>query len=267
MKYRVEQEGQVSIILRESSLSYPKLLRSLIPEPKSSIHQPEGKSAPIVRFKRVGLSYGVGVEALRDVSFSLERGALAFLTGPSGAGKTSLLKLIYLAARPTRGDISLFGSHIAETPAKALPDLRRRIGVVFQDFRLINHLNTFENVALPHRVAGRARADYAEDVRELLEWVGLGERLDALPPTLSGGEKQRLAIARAVVAQPDLLIADEPTGNVDPDMAKRLMRLFVELNRLGTTVLIATHDLPLARGFGAPVLTLEGGRLSRRRAS
>jgi cell division transport system ATP-binding protein len=218
-------------------------------------------NAPAVRFDGVGMRYGRGPEVLSDLTFELASGSFHFLTGPSGAGKTSLLRLIYLAERPSRGLISMFGRESSMIPRESLPDLRRRIGVVFQDFRLLNHLSVFDNVALPLRVAGESRADYADDVTELLQWVGLGNRMDAFPPTLSGGEQQRAAIARAVISNPELLIADEPTGNVDPEMANRLLRLLVELNRLGTTVLIASHDITLVRSLGAPVLELADGKL------
>src|SRR5580658_446790 len=194
---------------------------------------------PMVRFENVGMRYGSGPEVLRDVTFVLEAGSFTFLTGLSGAGKTTLLKLIYLAEPPSRGLITLFNKDLATAKRRDLPPLRRRIGVVFQDFRLLDHLSAFDNVALPLRLAGKRIDNYAHDVEELLNWVGLGNKLDAKPPTLSGGEQQRVAIARAVVARPDLLLADEPTGNVDPDISLRLVRLFAELNRLGTTVLIA----------------------------
>src|SRR5690606_11455567 len=170
----------------------------------------------MIRFENVGMRYGMGPEVLRDVSFHLAPGSFHFLTGPSGAGKTSLLKLMFMASRPSRGLITMFGRDIATLQRNELPNLRRRVGVVFQEFRLLDHLTTYENVALPLKIQGRAEASYRADVRELLAWVGLGERMQARPPTLSGGEKQRAAIARAVVAQPDLLLADEPTGNVDP---------------------------------------------------
>jgi cell division transport system ATP-binding protein len=214
----------------------------------------------MVRFENVGMRYGTGPEVLRDVSFILEPGSFNFLTGLSGAGKTTLLKLISLAEPPSRGLITLFGTELATARRRDLPPLRRRIGVVFQDFRLLDHLSAFDNVALPLRLARRG-GDYTHDVRELLAWVGLGERLLARPPTLSGGEKQRVAIARAVVARPDLLIADEPTGNVDPEMGARLIRLFGELNRLGTTVLIATHDRSLVEATRAREMRLVEGRL------
>lgn len=217
--------------------------------------------AIMVRFENVGMRYGSGPEVLRDVTFELEGGSFTFLTGLSGAGKTTLLKLIYLAEPPSRGLVTLFGQELATAKRQDLPPLRRRIGVVFQDFRLLNHLSVYDNVALPLRLAGRRDQDYAHDVRELLSWVGLGDRMQAKPPTLSGGEQQRVAIARAVVARPDLLIADEPTGNVDPEMGARLIRLIAELNRLGTTVLIATHDRALIEATRAREMRLVDGRL------
>jgi cell division transport system ATP-binding protein len=215
----------------------------------------------MVRFENVGLRYGTGPEVLRDISFTIEPGSFRFLTGPSGAGKTSLLRLLFLALKPTRGLISLLGRDIATLPRRDLPTLRRRIGVVFQEFRLLDHLTTFENVALPLRVAGERLTRYRDDVMELLHWVGLSEQANAYPPVLSGGEKQRAAIARAVIGKPELLLADEPTGNVDPALALRLMRLLVELNRFGTTVVIATHDTNLISQVDAPVITLERGTL------
>lgn len=215
----------------------------------------------MLSFDNVGMRYGAGPEILRDVTFRLEAGSFTFLTGASGAGKSTLLRLMYLAEPPTRGLITLFGHDLATTKRAAFPALRRRMGVVFQDFRLLDHLSAFDNAALPLRVAGRSPDDYAHDVEELLGWVGLGEKLHAKPPTLSGGEQQRVAIARAVIARPDLLLADEPTGNVDPDIAQRLVRLFAELNRLGTTVLIATHDRSLIERTQAHEIRLVDGRL------
>lgn len=221
----------------------------------------DGDTAPVVRFEGVSMRYGRGPETLSDLKFTLHPGSFHFLTGPSGAGKSSLLKLIYLAHRASRGRVELFGRDISLTRPEDLPFIRRRIGVVFQDFRLLDHLSVFDNAALPLRIAGRKPNTYREDVAELLQWVGLGDRMHALPATLSGGEKQRLAIARAVVDRPDVLLADEPTGNVDPAMSLRLLRLFVELNRLGTTVLIATHDEDLVARANRPTLHLEQGRL------
>ncbi|GAA0582017.1 cell division ATP-binding protein FtsE [Rhizomicrobium electricum] len=213
------------------------------------------------------MRYGAGPEVLRDVTFVLESGSFTFLTGLSGAGKTTLLKLISVAEPPSRGLITLFGHDLATAKRSTLPGLRRRIGVVFQDFRLLDHLSAFDNVALPLRIAGRKESEYARDVEELLVWVGLGDRMNAIPPTLSGGEQQRVAIARAVVAKPDLLVADEPTGNVDPEIGARLIRLFAELNRLGTTVLIATHDRALVESTRAREMRLVDGRLVELRMS
>lgn len=216
----------------------------------------------MVRFENVGLRYGMGPEVLRDISFSIEPQSFQFLTGPSGAGKTTLLRLILLALKPTRGLINLFGHDVAGIDKDTLTALRRRMGVVFQDFRLLEHLTTYENVALPLRVQGREETSYRGEVVELLRWVGLGERMHVMPPVLSGGEKQRAAIARALIAQPQLLLADEPTGNVDPTLARRLLRLFVELNKAGTAIVIATHDIALMDQFDAARrLVLGDGRL------
>ncbi|MBN8840942.1 MAG: cell division ATP-binding protein FtsE [Sphingomonadales bacterium] len=218
--------------------------------------------ANIVQFENVGLRYGTGQETLSDISFTLASGAFYFLTGASGAGKTSLLRLLYLAQRPSRGIIRLFGEDAVTMPRSRLPGFRRRIGVVFQDFRLIPHLSIADNIALPLRVAGVPEADVAGPVSEMLAWVGLGDRGGARPATLSGGEQQRVAIARAVIGRPEILVADEPTGNVDPEMAERLLLLFDSLNRLGTTVLVATHDLHLLnRVSEAQMMRLDRGRL------
>ena len=217
----------------------------------------------MLSFENVGLRYEVGPEVLHDISFQLDPGSFHFLTGRSGAGKTSLLRLMFLGLKPTRGVVRLFGHDLAALPPRDWPSLRRRIGVVFQDFRLIDHLTAFQNVALPLRIAGQAEAEYRADVKELLSWVGLGDRIDATPDSLSGGEKQRVAIARAVVAKPDLLLADEPTGNVDAEIGRRLLYLFAELNRLGTSVVIATHDRSLVELIDAPELRLETGHLLR----
>jgi cell division transport system ATP-binding protein len=215
----------------------------------------------MVRFENVGLRYGLGPEVLRDLTFRIEPHSFQFLTGPSGAGKTSLLRLLFLSLRPTRGLITLFDRDIMTLDKDALSGLRRRIGIVFQDFRLLDHMTTYENVALPLRVLGRDEAGYRREVSELLHWVGLGDRMSALPPVLSGGEKQRAAIARAVIARPQLLLADEPTGNVDPSLGQRLLRLFIELNKSGTSVLIATHDIGLMDQYNARRLVLHDGRM------
>jgi cell division transport system ATP-binding protein len=203
----------------------------------------------------------MGPEILRDISLQIPERSFQFLSGPSGAGKTTLLRLLFLSLKPTRGLITIFGRDRSRIPRSELPLLRRRIGVVFQDFRLLDHMTTYENVALPLRVRGREETSYRTDVTELLKWVGLGERMHVLPPVLSGGEKQRAAIARALIEQPEILLADEPTGNVDPQLARRLLRLFIELNRLGTAVVIATHDLALMDQVDARRLILSGGRL------
>jgi cell division transport system ATP-binding protein len=213
----------------------------------------------IVRFENVGLRYGTGPEVLKDLNLTLETGSFSFLTGASGAGKTSLMRMLFLALKPTRGMITLFGENVGALPRTRLPDLRRRIGVVFQEFRLLDHLTTFENVALPLRIRGQKLNDYRDNVMELLDWVGLDHHANSYPPVLSGGEKQRAAIARAVVSSPELLLADEPTGNVDPALALRLMKLFRQLNQFGTTVLIATHDTHLLQTFDVPVLRLANG--------
>ena len=216
----------------------------------------------MLSFENVGLSYGMGPETLRDLTFSIEPDSFQFLTGPSGAGKTSLLKLILLSLKPTRGEITLFGEDAATLGKSAITQIRRRIGVVFQDFRLLDHLTLYENVALPLRVLGREETGYRAEVFELLRWVGLFDRKFVRPTVLSGGEKQRAAIARALIARPELLIADEPTGNVDPTLARRLLRLFIELHKSGTAVVIATHDLALMEQYdNARRLVLADGRL------
>ena len=215
----------------------------------------------MIRFENVGLRYGMGPEILKDISFHLPERSFQFLSGPSGAGKTSLLRLLFMSLRPTRGLITIFNKDRSRITRRELPLLRRRIGVVFQDFRLLDHMTTFENVALPLRIRGRDEASYRGDVIELLKWVGLGDRMHVLPPVLSGGEKQRAAIARALIEQPEILLADEPTGNVDPPMARRILKLLQELNRFGTAVVIATHDLTLMDQIAARRMILDSGRL------
>jgi cell division transport system ATP-binding protein len=221
---------------------------------------------PMVRFDGVGLSYGSGgnpaaPEVLRDLSFSLADGSFNWLLGASGAGKTSLLRLMYLALRPTCGRLTILGTDIEAAERRHLPRLRRRIGVVFQDFRLLPHLSAFENVALPLRIAGRPEGQIRADAGEMLRWVGLARQAEARPAQLSGGEQQRVAIARAVVGRPNLLLADEPTGNLDDVQAQRLLQLLEELNRLGTTVVVATHNDALVNRHSAPVLRLLRGHL------
>lgn len=215
----------------------------------------------MIEFDDVGLRYGYGPEILKDLTFEISPGSFHFLTGPSGAGKTSLLRLLLLSLKPSRGSIRMFGQDIARLERDRLLQLRRHIGIVFQEFRLLDHLTTFENVALPLKVRGQPEDHYRANVEELLEWVGLGDHMDVHPPLLSGGEKQRAAIARAVIAKPDLLLADEPTGNVDPELSERLLRLFVELNRMGTTIIVATHELGLLKRFSFPRMSLSEGAL------
>jgi len=216
----------------------------------------------VLTFENVGLRYGVGAETLRDINFHVAPRSFQFLTGPSGAGKTSLMRLIIMTLRPTRGLINIFGKDTAALSNEDVAETRRGIGVVFQDFRLLDHLTVYENVALPLRVLGREEWSYRGEVIELLRWVGLGERAHAVPTILSGGEKQRAAIARALISQPKLLLADEPTGNVDPTLARRILRLFIELHKSGTAVIIATHDLTLMDQYEeARRLVLADGRL------
>jgi len=213
----------------------------------------------VIEFTSVGLRYGNGPEILRDLTFNIEPGSFHFLTGPSGSGKTSLLRLLLLSLKPSRGRLTMFGRNVSALDQDSLLEMRRHIGIVFQEFRLLDHLTTFENVALPLRVLGQPESMYRDNVTELLEWVGLGNRMDAHPPLLSGGEKQRAAIARAVIGRPDILLADEPTGNVDPELSLRLVRLFAELNKLGTTIILATHELPLLDAFDFPRMALKDG--------
>ncbi len=217
-------------------------------------------AAATVRLEGVGFGYAQTHRALRDINLTLPAGSFHFLTGPSGAGKSTLLKLLTLAERPVSGRLHLFGQDATTATRRELPGFRRRMGMVFQDFRLLDHLSAFDNVALPLRLTGQK--SYRADVEEILAWVGLGDRMEARPSTLSGGEQQRLAIARAVVTRPDLILADEPTGSVDAVMAERLLKLFQSMNRLGTTVLIASHDQALAERSGATLLRLESGRLT-----
>jgi len=246
------------------------------PAASSTQAAPQAAAETVVEFHDVSLRYeafGVRGEGaaeddddyiLKNLNFSLPAGSFHFLVGPSGAGKTSLMRMIYLAQKPTLGEVSLFGGRVRPHDRAQTAELRRRIGIVFQEFRLLDHMNVFDNAALPLLVQGHSVRKNADDVAELLAWVGLKHRLSAMPHVLSGGEKQRLAIARAVVTRPTLILADEPTGNIDHNMGVRIMRLFIELNRLGATVLIATHDEGLVRASGMPVLELKGGELTRR---
>ena len=216
----------------------------------------------MIKFEHIGLRYGIGPEILSDINFTLEPGSFHFLSGPSGAGKTSLMSLLYLGRFPTRGLITMFGEDIGTLPRESLAALRQKIGVVFQDFRLLNHLSAFDNVALPLRIQGVDEEEIKNNVHELLEWVGLGDLIHTLPNTLSGGEQQRIAIARAVITKPRLLLADEPTGNLDDQIGFRLMGLFEQLNKMGTTIVIATHSEHLMQNFSYPKLLLHDGSLT-----
>ncbi|MEC7463518.1 MAG: cell division ATP-binding protein FtsE [Pseudomonadota bacterium] len=215
----------------------------------------------VFRFEGVSMRYRLGPEVLHDISFALPAGSFHFLTGPSGAGKSSLMRLMYLAHRPYRGSIAMFGRDVSSLPRQELATFRRRIGVVFQDFRLLEHLTALENVALPLRISGAKEVQIRDQVAELLSWVGLGEQINAKPSTLSGGEQQRVAIARAVIARPQVLLADEPTGNVDGKIATRLMHLFEELNKIGTTIVVATHNEALLERFPHSRIRIENGVL------
>jgi cell division transport system ATP-binding protein len=216
----------------------------------------------MVRLEGVGLQYRPsGADVLSGLSFSVPAGGFCWLLGPSGAGKTSLLSLLHLTARPTAGRLFVLGTDVTNVARRALPAFRRRIGMVFQDFRLLPHLAAYDNVALPLRIAGRPEGQIRADVTEMLRWVGLQKQSGSLPAALSGGEQQRVAIARAVVGRPALLLADEPTGNLDEGQAERLMLLLKELNRLGTTVIVATHNEALIARHPAPALRLDSGRL------
>jgi cell division transport system ATP-binding protein len=228
---------------------------------KEAIRLIQNEDSALVRLDNVGLRYGLGAEILRDLSFEIRPRSFQFLSGPSGSGKTTLLRLMLGTLKPTRGLIQLFGEDVARMNKDRVTELRRRISIVLQDFRLLDHLTTYENVALPLRVQGREEASYRGEVLELLRWVGLGDRLHVSPAILSGGEKQRAAIARALIVRPELLLADEPTGNVDPVLAQRLVRLFLELNKLGTSIVMATHDWALMEQIPARRLVLTEGRL------
>jgi len=227
----------------------------------------------VIEFENVALRYGpAGAsagsrEVLRDLTLIVPQGSFRWLLGPSGAGKTTLMRLLGLSLRPTQGRLRVLGSDVSSASRGTLAALRRRIGVVYQDFRLLGHLSVYDNVALPLRIAGRPEGQIRADVLEMLRWVGLSGRSDARPNALSGGEQQRTAIARAVIARPTLLIADEPTGNLDETQAERLMALFKEMNRLGTTVIVATHNDAMVARHPAPALRLVDGRIHERRSA
>lgn len=216
----------------------------------------------MIEFESVSLRYGNGPLILRDASFHIQPGSFHLVTGVSGAGKSSLLKLIYLVSFATSGKVKLFGRDVLSLSPDELALLRRRIGVVFQDFQLLDHLSVRDNVSLPLRVTGKYGDKERDNVAELLAWVGLGQYVDHFPSQLSGGQQQRVAIARAVIARPAILLADEPTGNVDDHMGIRLVDLFEELNRIGTTVIVATHSTTLVSEYNFPTLRLSKGEVT-----
>ena len=215
----------------------------------------------------LSFEYLPGQKVLRDISLKIPAGSFHFLTGASGAGKSSLLNILSLAQQPTRGRLSMFGKDVTALAREELPVLRRNVGMVFQDFRLLNHLTVAENIGLPLKVLGEAPQEVQGKTEELLDWIGMRQYMDIKPPALSGGEKQRVAIARAVINNPSLLIADEPTGNLDPKLSRRVMYLFESLNKMGTTILFATHDETLIRKSSHPVLALKGGGLQEEKAT
>jgi cell division transport system ATP-binding protein len=214
----------------------------------------------MIKTQHLSMGYLPGQKILKDVTLEIEDGSFHFLTGASGAGKSTLLNLLALAMQPTEGKLSMFGTEVTRTPREGLPDLRRKIGTVFQDFQLLEHLTVAENVALPLKVAGEKKKEIAVRVKEMLEWIGLDGFEDSRPRLLSGGQKQRVAIARAVISNPPLILADEPSGNLDRVLSKRLMYLFQSLHKMGRTVIFATHDDYLVGEFKEyPVLEIQDG--------
>jgi cell division transport system ATP-binding protein len=215
----------------------------------------------ILQLQQVGMRYGAGDEVLRDIDLTLGTGSFHFLVGPSDAGKTSLLRLLSLSQPPSRGTITLFGRDVSKLDREGLAAVRRRVGVVFQDFRLLDHLTAFDNVALPLRIAGASEEQISGHVSEMLGWLGLSDLIEVRPPQLSMGQRQLVAVARAVITRPALLLADEPSSNIDPQRTRRLMHLFTSLNEMGTAIVLATHSQDLLRRYGHPVLRMEEGRL------
>ncbi|MFM9889728.1 MAG: cell division ATP-binding protein FtsE [Rickettsiales bacterium] len=219
----------------------------------------------MIRCQNMSLEYIAGKPVLRQVNLHLEAGSFTFVSGASGAGKSSLLSLLSLSLKPTGGTVELFGSDVTDLSRNELPAMRRRIGTVFQDFQLLNHLTVAENVGLPLKIMGEEASDINEKVHELLTWIGLDGFADVRPALLSGGQKQRVAIARAVINKPLLILADEPTGNLDHELSMKLMYLFRSLNKVGTTIVFATHDSSLMEAFDYPTIYLRDGQLHRSR--
>jgi len=217
----------------------------------------------MIRCQQIGLEYVTGKPVLRNLSLHLEPGSFTFIAGASGAGKSSLLSMLALSQKPTSGTLELFGEDVTELTRESLPLMRRKIGTVFQDYQLLNHLTVAQNVGLPLKISGEPAEEIEEKVTELLAWIGLDGYADIRPPLLSGGQKQRVAIARAVINKPLLILADEPTGNLDHELSMKLMYLFTSLNKIGTTIIFATHDESLMASFDYPVLYLRDGHLQR----
>lgn len=215
----------------------------------------------LAQFVDLGHQYKGGTELFKGVTLDIEEGSFHFLTGPSGSGKSSFLRMLYLDLKPTWGAIQLFGEDISKLNFSSIPLFRQKIGVVFQEFKLLEHLNVLDNVSLPLRVQGKNEQSSHKKAQELLDWVGLGDALHLYPAALSGGQKQRVSIARAVIARPELLLADEPTGNVDDDMAMKILHLLEELNRMGTAVILATHNPRLLERSSYPQLVLREGTI------
>ncbi len=221
----------------------------------------------MIKLEHVALEYTPSVPVLKDVSLHLPKGSFHFLTGASGAGKSTLLSLLSLRQRASRGNVKLFGEDVTYLDRELLPKYRRKIGIVQQDFGLLDHLTVAENVALPLKIAGESTQEMGDKVAELLDWVELKNYYHELPHVLSGGQKQRVAIARAVISKPDIILADEPTGNLDSDLAIKFMYLFEALNQWGTTILFATHDEHLISQFNYPVLKLRHGQIFQEKSA
>lgn len=217
----------------------------------------------MISLKHLGKTYAGGHDALLDINLDIERGELAFLTGHSGAGKSSLLRLLALIDRPTRGSLKVNGHEISRLPSRQVPAYRRSLGIIFQDHRLLPEQSIFENIALPLRISGHPREVIQRRVRAALDKVGLLNKENEFPPALSSGQQQRIGIARAIVNKPSILLADEPTGNLDPDLSREIMDLFVQFNQVGVTVLIASHDHHLIESYHHRIIELENGQLLR----
>ena len=241
--------------------AFAEMTRMAFSNPQSPIPNPQPKPQPMIHFEHVSKRYASGHEALSELSFELAAGEMAFVTGHSGAGKSTLLKLVALIERPTRGSVTVNGRPLERVSRRGIAGVRRGIGMVFQEHRLLMDRSVFDNVALPLVIAGAAREEIGKRVRAALHKVGLLAHEAAPPSLLSSGEQQRVGIARAIVAKPPLLIADEPTGNLDPQLSEEIMQLFAQFQQVGTSVLVASHDLHLVKRMGKRVLVLEQGRL------